>query len=550
MNNDQGDGNFNSVDNQSDKSDKSIHDNVCISCLANCHNPVQGNQYVGNFENNSMFQPVQAFKSWEVTNDSKYSVNLETHANFHYQYASRVEQMEPHHHCSNNTNTNVNPLHSSGTHWCTVNFMNRYYHNTGTNTVTHLVFISNRNNIHKFFNWNTNLVNNAVNITECGDVGVGYLYSTISIAMFITFYEYENNDLDSKSCHRDYEKDILSRKLGFKSYTEYMQYTIDMIIEQQELTSSITDDGVETVMNVVCPRVDSRPFVVPRHLSELSDAVVSDFNDMYKTKGFLAKTSTEFKLCGPDREPRASYTLEHHIGMAKAIRNTKLPNYKFARFPVPSNLNLDAWRHHLKDYHDQRLLQYLTYGFPLSINNPSDLHNTDIKNHHSAMQFPAAIQQYLDKELQLGAMLGPFSSIDYDEFHCSPLLTRPKDGNKRRVILDLSYPKGVSVNDAVTRDRFDDLEFTLTFPTIDNIVDQIKATQGRVLLAKIDVARAFRNLRVDPADAFKFGLIWGGLLSGRSRRLRLDPWELGLPDDVRLHCTYHGQGQLQDFCLY
>ena len=384
--------------------------------------------------------------------------------------------------------------------------MNRYYHNTGTNTVTHLVFISNGNNIHKFFNWNTNLVNNVVNITECGDVGVGYLYCTISIAMFITFYEYENNDLDSKSCHRDYEKDILSRKLGFKSYTEYMQYTIDMIIEQQELTSSITDDGVETVMNVVCPHVDSRPFVVPRHLSELSDAVVSDFNDMYKTKGFLAKTSTEFKFCGPDREPRASYTLEHYMGMAKAIRNTKLPNYKFARFPVPSNLNLDAWRHHLKDYHDQRLLQYLTYRFPLSINNPSDLHNTDIKNHHSAMQFPAAIQQYLDKELQLGAMLGPFSSIDYDKFHCSPLLTRPKDGNKRRVILDLSYPKGASVNDAVTRDRFDDLEFTLTFPTIDNIVDQIKATQGRVLLAKIDVARAFRNLRVDPADAFKFGL--------------------------------------------
>ena len=28
------------------------------------------------------------------------------------------------------------------------------------------------------------------------------------------------------------------------------------------------------------------------------------------------------------------------------------------------------------------------------------------------------------------------------------------------------------------------------------------------MLAKIDVARAFRNLRVDPADAFKFGIHW------------------------------------------
>ena len=503
------------------------------------------------FENKPMFQPVQALQSWEIINDSTYSINLETHVNSPCQHASRVEQVEPHHHCSNNTNTNVNPLHSSGTHWCTVNFMNTYYHNTGTNTLTHIVFISNGNNIHTFFNWNVNLANYTVTITECSDVGVGYLYHTISFAMFITFYEYQNSDLDPKSCYRDYEKDILSRKLGFKSYTEYMQDKIDMIIQQQEPTSSTADDGLYTVRDVVGPCVDSRPFVIPRHLSELSDAIISDFNDTQKTKGFLAKTSTDFQFCGPDREPKATYTLEDYICMAKAIRSTRLPNYKFARFPVPSSLNLDAWRHHLKDYHDQRLLQYLTYGFPLSINNPSNLHNTDVKNHHSAMQFPAAIQQYLTKEVQLGAMLGPFPLIDYDDFHCSPLLTRPKDGNKRRVILDLSYPRGASVNDAVTRDRFDDLEFTLTFPTIDNIVDQIKATQGRVLLAKIDVARAFRNLRVDPADAFKFGLKWGGgLLSGRSGRVRLDPWELDLPDDVRLNCTYHGQGQLQDFCLH
>ena len=196
--------------------------------------------------------------------------------------------------------------------------------------------------------------------------------------------------------------------------------------------------------------------------------------------------------------------------MAKAIRSTKLPNYRFARFPAHSDLNLDAWHHHLRGYHDQRLLQYLAYGFPLSINNPSGLHNTDIKNHHSASQFPDAIQQYLHKELELGAMLGPFTEVDYAEYHCSPLLTRPKDGDKRRVILDLSYPKGASVNDAVTRDRFDDLEFSLTFPTIDNIIEQIRYTPGKVLLAKIDVARAFRNLRVDPADAFKFGLKWGG----------------------------------------
>ena len=39
----------------------------------------------------------------------------------------------------------------------------------------------------------------------------------------------------------------------------------------------------------------------------------------------------------------------------------------------------------------------------------------------------------------------------------------------------------------------------LKFPTID---------KGKVLLSKIDIARTFRNLHVDPADAFKFGIKW------------------------------------------
>ena len=30
------------------------------------------------------------------------------------------------------------------------------------------------------------------------------------------------------------------------------------------------------------------------------------------------------------------------------------------------------------------------------------------------------------------------------------------------------------------------------------------------MLSKIDVARAFRNLRVDPVNAFKFGIQWKG----------------------------------------
>ena len=66
--------------------------------------------------------------------------------------------------------------------------------------------------------------------------------------------------------------------------------------------------------------------------------------------------------------------------------------------------------------------------------------------------------------------------------------------NKRRMILN---------------DTFDNSRFTLRFQTIDNIVQEIKNCNEDPYLMKIDVSRAFRNLRVNPKDCLKFGLKWG-----------------------------------------
>ena len=41
-----------------------------------------------------------------------------------------------------------------------------------------------------------------------------------------------------------------------------------------------------------------------------------------------------------------------------------------------------------------------------------------------------------------------------------------------------------------------------------NIIDRINCVKGKVRLFKVDVARAFRNLRVEPADAMKLGIRW------------------------------------------
>ena len=65
-----------------------------------------------------------------------------------------------------------------------------------------------------------------------------------------------------------------------------------------------------------------------------------------------------------------------------------------------------------------------------------------------------------------------------------------------------------SSRDFVDKDAFDGIQFTLRFPTIDDITDDIIACRGDPVLFKIDVVCAFHNLRVDPADSLKFGIQW------------------------------------------
>ena len=203
---------------------------------------------------------------------------------------------------------------------------------------------------------------------------------------------------------------------------------------------------------------------------------------------------------GPDRDLTSIQSVQQYLHIADIIRNTGLPNYRQARIPIKSGLNLEAWEYRLRQYPDKFLFQYLKFGFPLSISRPELLHNLQVKNYPSALAYPSAVQQYLQKEINLGAMLGPVDNIDNRYYHCSPLLTRPKDGDKRRVILNFSYPYGSSVNDQVNKFEFDGRRFTLKFPSVDDIVEDILNTDDPVIF-KVDVARAFRNLRVDPVDA-------------------------------------------------
>ena len=59
--------------------------------------------------------------------------------------------------------------------------------------------------------------------------------------------------------------------------------------------------------------------------------------------------------------------------------------------------------------------------------------------------------------------------------HFSPCLTRDKPNSKsRRVILDLSFPPGQSVNDGVPKDKYLGSYFELKYPSVDDKVASLK----------------------------------------------------------------------------
>ena len=80
-------------------------------------------------------------------------------------------------------------------------------------------------------------------------------------------------------------------------------------------------------------------------------------------------------------------------------------------------------------------------------------------------------------------------------------MTRAKqNSDKRHTIMDLSWPKGASVNDAICKFKYLDSYFTLPYPSIDHIIKRIKEFGPGALLYKVDISRAFRHIRIDPGD--------------------------------------------------
>ena len=197
------------------------------------------------------------------------------------------------------------------------------------------------------------------------------------------------------------------------------------------------------------------------------------------------------------------------LSLHERLKKTDTPNYRGLQVPVHSKLNYQKWSQYLTEYWDWELPLLIKYGFPLDFDRKTHIVSEKI-NHKSATQYPGHVDFYLEEEIRHGAMLGPFSEPPIQNLHTSPFMTRDKSSSdKRRVIIDLSWPLGNSVNSGVTSDKYLDTDFVLTYPPIDNITDQVLHLGRGCKIFKVDISRAFRHVPIDPRDLDLLGLHWG-----------------------------------------
>ena len=185
-------------------------------------------------------------------------------------------------------------------------------------------------------------------------------------------------------------------------------------------------------------------------------------------------------------------------------------NFAAARRRIPSGLKANTWRHFLEDYSDKHITDYLEFGWPINHDRVTPLQAT-LVNHPSATNYSADIEHYIAVERANRALAGPFQGPPTSPFHISPLMTKPKrDSRYRRVIMDLSWPKGAAVNDGIDAKQYIDGPMEVTLPTADYMADRILQLGPGAWLYKTDLARGYRQLRVDPWDWTLLGFMNGG----------------------------------------
>ena len=245
-------------------------------------------------------------------------------------------------------------------------------------------------------------------------------------------------------------------------------------------------------------------------LKQISDSsfLLNRYNKLICQHKITCKTCEASKFLNSD-------DILQKLEIHRQIQKSGKYNFQHCRIRINFKINVDFMRTMLINYKDIQVCDFLEFGFPIGFKGCTEnLISKDqiwkYKNHKGATEFPDDINAYIEKESKYGAVLGPFKINPFQEkLIISPLNSVPKkETSERRIIMDLSFPKGNSVNDYIEKNEYLEEKIHVIFPKVDDFVELIKTKGKGCLLFKRDLKRAYRQISIDPKDFNLVSFVW------------------------------------------
>jgi len=187
-------------------------------------------------------------------------------------------------------------------------------------------------------------------------------------------------------------------------------------------------------------------------------------------------------------------------------RCLSLPSPWHLSLPTPVQVDrleflLSGYNHSIAEF----LSKGFREGFPLHYEGIRV--SSDATNLLSALDNPEVVDAKLKKECKAVRLAGPFHNVPFHPFRVSPLGVVPKKTpGEFRLIHHLSYQRGSSVNDGISPENC-----SVSYATISDAIQHIKATGPGCFPAKTDIKNAFRIIPFYSQDQGLLGIHWKGL---------------------------------------
>ena len=166
-----------------------------------------------------------------------------------------------------------------------------------------------------------------------------------------------------------------------------------------------------------------------------------------------------------------------------------------------------AWRRALLTHPDRKwvdsLLTGMQEGFWIGLH-PAAHCSSAHRNLLSSQDHQAIVSAFLQEQVQSGYILGPYSPDLCPGVICSSLGVVPKSSpGKFRIIVDLSSPKGHSINNNLCRHLT-----RVAYSSVEDATMLMQALGPGTMLAKINIRNACHIIPIHPLERPFLGMLW------------------------------------------